>query len=215
MVAMTSSLNRARTLVPRLATRLVLPLVGYALLRPYVGSDAVALAIAGCVPAAWTIGVLLARRRLDPLGLLGVAGFGMSLLLLWLTGGSAVAVKLGEPVVTGVLGLACLVSVPLGRPLYGLVLRATGRATSAVGAGPLTVIIGAILAVHAAVLVLLAITLSTTDYLAVGRPIGWAVLGVGVAGLFWYRKRASSVPESSQIQPPRQVPFERDAVNRT
>lgn len=178
-------------MLPGLAIGIGVPLVGYLVLRPHF-SDAVALAIAGSVPAVRAIGILAVRRKLDPFGVLGMAGVGVSLLLLWLSGGSAIAVKLGEPVLTGLLGVACLVSVPLGKPLYGLLMRVTGRPAMTNAAGPTTVIIGAILAVHAAVVVLLAFTLSSTDYLAVGRPIGWAVLAVGFVGLFWYRKRLTA-----------------------
>jgi hypothetical protein len=174
-------------MLPGLVIGIGVPLLGYLVLRPFL-SDAVALAMAGSVPAIRAIGVLMVRRKLDPFGVLGVAGVGMSLLLLWLSGGSAIAVKLGEPVLTGLLGVACLVSVPLGRPLFALLMRVTGRSATT-NAGTTSVIIGAILTVHAAVVVLLAFTLSSTDYLAIGRPIGWAVLAVGFAGLFWYRKR--------------------------
>lgn len=198
MSAMTTTSQRAKSLLPRLATRIVIPLVGYTVLRPYVGSDAIALAIAAAVPTLWTIGTLVVRRRIDPIGLLSTVGFGVSLLLLWLGGGSSLAVKLGEPIVTGVLGIACLVSVAVGMPLYALILRRTGRPV--VAARQLTAIVGTILFVHAAVVVVLAMTLSTTEFLAIGRLIGWAVLGVGVAGLFAYRRRltnaARTVPDA-------------------
>ena len=186
-----NSRRSARSVLPRLLTRIIVPLAGYAVLRPFVGSDAEALVIAGSVPAAWTLGILVARRRIDPLGLLGTAGFGVSLLLLWFSGGSAVAVKLGEPVVTGLIGVAFLLSVVVGKPLYGMIMRMTRRPVGAY-AKPFTLIIGAILVVHTAVVVALAIALPTTEYLAVGRPVGWAVIAVGLGGLLWYRKRAVS-----------------------
>ncbi|HEX4725511.1 MAG TPA: VC0807 family protein [Pseudonocardiaceae bacterium] len=193
MTMTTERTRMARRMLPGLLTRIVVPLAGYAVLRPFVGSDAVALAVAAAVPTVWTIGSLLVRRKLDPFGVLGMAGFGVSLLLLWLTGGSAIAVKLGEPVVTGLLGVACLVSVVVGKPAYALLMRATGRPATG-GAGTVTVIIGTLLAVHAAVLVLLAFVLSTTDYLAIGRPVGWGVLAIGIAVLFWYRRRFMAHP---------------------
>ncbi|HZV25772.1 MAG TPA: hypothetical protein VFG00_05735 [Acidothermaceae bacterium] len=57
-----------------LAINTVAPLVLYQVIRPHVRSDAVALAIAATVPVIWILLRLLWRRRLDPIGVLAVAG---------------------------------------------------------------------------------------------------------------------------------------------
>ncbi|HEX3792460.1 MAG TPA: VC0807 family protein [Pseudonocardiaceae bacterium] len=189
-----------RRIGPGALVSIVLPLLAYAVLRPRVGSDATALAIAGAIPACWTVGVLAWRRRLDPIGVFGVAGFAVSLLLLWWSGGSALAEKLGEPLLTGLLGLVCLGSLVVGQPLHLVALRVLGRRNPQLAAAArdprrrsvsagFTAIIGGILLAHAVALAALAIALPTTSYLALSRPVGLSVLAVGIAGLLWYRQR--------------------------
>jgi hypothetical protein len=57
-----SMVPSARTLVPQILVAGVLPLIGYALLRPHVTSDWVALAIVMIFPA----GEIIPRTRTDP-----------------------------------------------------------------------------------------------------------------------------------------------------
>ncbi len=57
----------------------------------------------------------------------GAVVYGVALLVTWLTGGSALALELRDAVPTGLLGLACLVSVLVGRPLLDVLLRLLGR----------------------------------------------------------------------------------------
>jgi hypothetical protein len=50
--------------------------------------------------------------------------------------------------------------------------------------------IGAILLVHAVLLVVLALTTSTVTFLAVSRPVSWVVVGGGLAALvLWIRRQ--------------------------
>lgn len=46
-----------------------------------------------------------------------------------------------------------------------------------------TVVIGVLLVVDAVVLVVLAISTSTSTFLAVSRPVSWVIIGGGLAGL--------------------------------
>ena len=195
--------GRLRALLPSVLVNGVVPLVAYALLRPWVGTDAVALAIGTAVPVVTTILLFAVRRRLDPIGVLAVLAYGIALLVLLLSGGNALVLKLQEAVVTGPLGLACLASVAVGRPLHEVVLRVLARrndrwreALRAPGfrrtSSALTLLVGALMTVHAAALLILALTLPTSAYLAVSRPIGWAIIAIGVAGLLFYRNRIRS-----------------------
>ncbi len=53
-----------------------------------------------------------------------------------------------------------------------------------------TWVIGAILLVHALVMVGLALTTSTTTFVAVSRPISLAIVGGGVAAVvYWIRRQ--------------------------
>jgi hypothetical protein len=101
----------------------VAPLIVYRLVRTDVGSDAVALIVSAAIPLAWTLGRLVMQRRVDPIGLLWVAAFGLGILALVLTHGNSFAFKIREPALTGALGLACLASLVIGRPLVLPLLR--------------------------------------------------------------------------------------------
>ncbi|TDV54251.1 VC0807 family protein [Actinophytocola oryzae] len=187
-----------RKVGPSVVISAVVPLVVYTWLRPHTGSDATALLVAAAVPTAFTLGKLAVRRRLDPIGLVAVCCFAVAALVFFATGGNTVVLKLHEAVVTGPLGLVCLASVAIGKPLHQVVLRLVARRSPGMdrpldtpgsrrASNTITGIVGATLVLHALVLLALAVSLPTQTYLEVSRPIGLAVIAVGVGSLFWYR----------------------------
>jgi predicted permease len=72
-----------------LVINFVVPLFAYYLIHPHVRSSALALALAGAIPVAYTLVMLAVRRRLDPVGVVSVAGFGIGVLVSWASGGNA------------------------------------------------------------------------------------------------------------------------------
>lgn len=206
-----STATRRRALLEP-ATRLVinaaLPVVVYLLLRPHLRSDLTALIIAAAIPAGYTAAVLVWRRRLDPVGVVAIVGFATGLLLVVATGGSELVFKLREDIWTGPLGLACLISAAIHRPLLLAALRLVARRNAQVAerirqpgvrriTTVSTVVIGALLAVHAVVLVVLAVSTSTSTFLAVSRPVSWLIIGSGLAGLVvWIRRERGAGPAS-------------------
>jgi hypothetical protein len=190
---------RRRALVASVLLNGAAPLLVYMLLRSRLG-DSGALACGAAIPVAWTLGVSVWRRRIDPIGVAGVCAYGIALLVLMVTGGNTLVLKLHEAIVTGPLGLACLVSVAVRRPLHLVVLRLMARTrpelrevardparrrTSAV----ITSLAGATLVVHFLALLALALSLPTGTYLAVSRPVGLAIIAVGALALVRYRGR--------------------------
>jgi FtsH-binding integral membrane protein len=178
----------------------VAPIVVYAVLRSHVGSDATALAIGTAVPIVVTATGFAIRRRLEPIGTVAVVVFGIALIITALSGGNVLVLKLQDAIVTGPLGLACLVSVAVKRPLHLVVMRLAARRNPAlqrVVDGPaarrnstvMTALLGTMLLLHALVLLALALTESTSTFLSVSRPAGWAITGAGVVALLWYRRR--------------------------
>jgi hypothetical protein len=199
----TSRTSRWR-LVPSLLLNAALPLVAYALVRSHVDSDVTALAIAMAVPVAVTLGGFAVRRRLDPVGAVAVVAFGITLLVVALSGGNPLVLKLQEAVVTGPLGVIFLGSVAIGRPVHLLVFRVLARrdparAARLGGAGRhrtanvVTTLLGTTLVLHALVLLVLALSLPTGAYLAVSRPVGLSIIAAGVAVMLWYRRRIDRV----------------------
>lgn len=188
-------------LLIRLMINLAVPVLAYVLLRPHVHSDITALIIGAAVPTAYSAGVLLWRRRLDAIGAFAIVCFVIGLLLVVATGGNELVFKLREDIWTGTLGLACLISVAARRPLFPVALQLAARRNSQIAerigdpqarriSTVVTGAIGVILLVHALVIVALALTASTTTFLALKAPLSLAIVGGGVTALvFWIRRQ--------------------------
>jgi hypothetical protein len=70
-----------RRIILSLGINALLPLLLYALSRPLLASDAVALAIAAAIPALRTLILWIWRWRVDWIGAPAVLGFGLALAL--------------------------------------------------------------------------------------------------------------------------------------
>lgn len=117
----------------RAAISVLAALIVYFVIRPHVTSDTEALAIAWFIPVLWTLGSSLWLRRLDVLGLFVVVAYGITLALSNVFGAGALPLKLHRALLGGAVGLVCLGSVVIGRPIFLLFIRRstknTGRAT--------------------------------------------------------------------------------------
>lgn len=198
-----------RQIVRVLAAPLVSVAVYFAV-RPPVGSDAAALAVAGVLPAAYAIAVALVRRRAEPWAVLTSAGFAVGCIVSLLAGGSSLPLKLHEASVTFVLGTIVLVAALFRRPLpVGRVLKVP-RADAVIDT-TLSVMVGSFLVLHALLHLALAVILSTSGYLIAGRVVSWATLGVGALCLYAYLRRLRraeaerrSASDASTPSPPRE-----------
>jgi hypothetical protein len=182
-----------------LVINFVVPLLAYYLIHSPVRGSALALALAGAIPVGYTLVTLAVRRRLDLVGVVSVVGFGIGVLVSWASGGSALALELQDPALTGLIGVACLVSVAVGRPLHPVILRLLGRGnpryagtadrtqrkTSLVS----TAIIGLACTGHAVAVTILALTQPTSTFVALQHVVGLPFFGLGIAALFFYRSR--------------------------
>lgn len=178
-----------------LVTSGLVPLVVYSAVRPRVGGDTEALAMGWFVPVAWTLGSSLCRRRLAPLGLAGVVAYGVALCVSVLFGAGALPLKLHHAVVSGLVGLACLVSIAVDRPLLALLIRRLSNITTE-GADSsdvqevlsrrsltrLTVVVGFACLLDAAVQTALAVALPTSEFLSVRAAIHVAAIAFIVMG---------------------------------
>ncbi len=193
-----------RTFLPNLLLTWLVPVATYELISPHVSSDLVALSISAAIPALVTVGTFVFRRKVNVIGLIAVVGFAIGLAVSLFTGGNELAIKLQDPALTGAIGLAFLLSVVLGRPLFLMVERLRRRTTAAVTpavrhrANVLSGLIGATLLVYAIVLTILALTLPTGTFLALSRPIGLPILAIGLGITFWYRRRSVDVSTVSR-----------------
>jgi hypothetical protein len=160
-------------------------------------SDTKALGCAWLLPIVWTFGASWAQRRINLPGLLGTVGYGTALFVSVYLGGGALPLKLYRVVVSAIIGLVCLASVALRRPVFVLLARRVaarvGRsATVARINGPsamhrrlvrLTLAVGIVTLANAALKTFLALTLSTGAFLVATAVIHFAVIAGIVAGL--------------------------------
>jgi hypothetical protein len=181
------------------ALNLVGPLLAYKLIRPHTDSSAMALILSGTIPVAYTLVILAIQRRLSPLGMIGVVTYGLGVLVSWACGGNTLALELQDPAFFGLFGLACLGSVAIRRPLHQTILRWMGRSnphytdianraetrTSMIT----TTVIGLAFTSHAVAVAILALTQSTSTFIAWQQPVGLPFLGLGLGGLFLYATR--------------------------
>lgn len=205
-----AQLALARTLL----VSVVAPWAVYVLLRPHVRSDAEALAIGGAIPAAWILLRLALTHRVDWIAVASVTVFAVTLVVSLLSGGSALPLKLRYSVTTGAMGLVCAVSVAVRRPLPVLLARLPARRDPERAAriqqvlddprrrhrlSVLTAAFGLVLLIDATVRAVLAISLSTTAYLAVSGVVSWVIVGTGLVLLWLYlrlsRRRDGTGPD--------------------
>lgn len=185
-----------RRIGPAVLINLVAPIVVFELIRSTVDNDTLSLAIGAAVPLLWTLGRLVVSRAVDPIGVAGVALYGAGLLVVWLTGGSPLGLELRDAAPTGLIGLGCLASVLVGRPLIVPLLRLTKRTVTLDrrSATMITALAGATLITHAAALTVLAMSLSVGSYVAVHQVVGLSIVAAGAAGIWWYRRRIIAAP---------------------
>ncbi len=170
---------------------LAAPLVSvvvYFAVRPAVGSDAAALAVAGVIPAAYAITAVVIRRRVELWAVLTAASFAVGCVASLLAGGSSLPLKLHEAAVTFVLGIVLLVAVLARRPLPVSRALKVPHAERSIDA-TLSVMVGSFLLLHALLHLALALILSTGAYLTAGRVVSWATLGIGALCLWVYLRR--------------------------
>lgn len=181
----------------RLAAGLLLPLAGYLLIRALVGSSTTALLVITAIPAIWLLGLCIAGRRLDPIGVITLLATVIALAAFALTHGDPLALKLRRGVVTGPIGLAALVSVALRRPVLLLLAEQTAKTKpdlEARLADParrrfltvLTAIVGLFLATDGLSQIVLALTIPTGSFVADSTAVRIVVIGAGAIVTAWY-----------------------------
>ena len=197
-IAPGSMLPSWRHMGPQLLFAGVLPVVAYALLRPHVGSDTTALSAVLVFPLGEVAFERVRRGRFEPIGIIVLTGIVIGLVGSLALGGNATLLKVRESLLTGLFGVACLVSLLTRRPIMFYL----GRSFAAGGDGEkvaafnerwklptvphrfrlTTAVWGFGLVGEAVVRTILALSISTQLFLIVAQVINWTVLGA----LFWF-----------------------------
>ena len=181
-------LPRNRAVLRRTALIMLAPVAAYGLVRPVVGSDALALGVAGAIPVVYSVLLAAVSRRVDPVAVLTAIGFSLACVASVIAGGSSLPLKLHEAAITFGVGLVMVVAVVLGRPLpAGRVLRV--RSTTKAIDSALGAMIGGFLVLHALLHLVVAVSLSTSSYLVASRVVNWGTIAVGALALSAYVRR--------------------------
>ncbi|MEO8611543.1 MAG: VC0807 family protein [Chloroflexota bacterium] len=199
--------QKLRRLQIKLALNLAIngffPPLLYALLRPIVASDTIALALVSGVTAVRIVVGWIWNRKLSWISLATLLGLAVAVIVSQLLGGNPLPLKLHGPLITGLIGAALLISVIVRKPLFFPLLRLLARSqpTFAIqienglsdpeNRRHLTIItaaIGLVLILKTAVDVLLALTLPTDSLLVVARLFNWGVWGSAALLIWWIRK---------------------------
>lgn len=176
----------------RAARRLLVPAAPalvYFGVRPAVASDAAALAVAGAAALVANLVLPASGRRVDPLAVLTAVSFALACVGSLPAAGNPLPLKLHEAAVTFLLGLLLLAGVLVQRPLpIGRYVHLPHSGTQRDMA--LSALIGSFLVLHSLLHLALAMTLSTADYVTVGRAVNLATFALGAACLYAYVHRA-------------------------
>ena len=172
--------------LPSLFFAIVLPVVAYLLLKLLGFADTPALGVATAFPVLHMVWDLITKKELNPVSLVAIVGFLISLLTVYLTHGNNLAFKLWHPILTAVIGVLFLLTVVFNRPLLELAGEGGyGHKKYMI----LTAFMGLVFVSHAASVILLAFSVDTTQFVVWSKIIDFTAVGVLVAGLAVLRKK--------------------------
>lgn len=181
----------------------VLPYVIYIKAEAGIG-QAHALLAASLPPILWSVVEFARNRRVDAVSVLVIAGIVLSLLA-FIGGGSVRFLQLRENLVTGLVGLAFLGSVAIGRPIIYQLARAAKLRESRSDAEKfeelrdneyfrrgmtiMTLVWGFGLLAQTVIACLLVFRMTIRDYLIVSPILGYGAMGGLALWTYWYVKR--------------------------
>jgi hypothetical protein len=193
-----------------------LPYLIYSCVSGRLGA-APALMLSGAPPVLWSVVSFIRERKLDAISILVLSGIALSLLA-FAGGGGVRVLQLRENLVGGLVGLAFLGSVAIGRPLIWQLARAASRRGSAERAAAVealrddsgfrramtvaTLVWGCGLLAVCAVNCTLVFLISIKQFLLVGGPISYAALGLLTAWTYWSVPRAKRSAEARRSPAP-------------
>jgi hypothetical protein len=198
-----------------------LPYVIYDYAKPHLGEVGALIASSG-PPILWSLIEFARLRRVDFISMFVLAGIALSLLAM-LGGGSVKFLQLRERMVTGVIGLAFVVSALIRRPLVYEFARASMKrnqsaeidrfeASNRNNAGfrrvmtTLTLVWGVGLMAEAGLAAVLVWNLTVKQYLIAGPIVGYGVAGCLALWTWLYVKRMRRLGEAREAEASRADP---------
>jgi hypothetical protein len=191
-----------------------LPYLVYDRAKPHLG-EVGALIASSASPIVWSLIEFARRRRVDFISMFVLAGIALSLLAM-LGGGSVKFLQLRERLVTGVIGLAFVVSALIRRPLVYEFARASMKRNQSAELAQfeahrddpgfrrvmttLTMVWGLGLMAEASLAAVLVWNLTVKQYLIAGPIVGYGVAGCLALWTWLYVKRAQRLGEARRVR---------------
>lgn len=177
--------ERLTGLFPKLIVNWLVPLLLYIIMRNIFSNDTIALAVAGAIPAIWTIILWMWSRKVNWIGVIAVLGLFIAMVVSALSGGASLPLKLYHPMIYGAVGLILLISVVIKKPLMIVLLKKFKVGDSERFSNPSinrkitisTAMLGTVLLLNAIIHIFIALTLSTGAYLIISRIITLVTVG--------------------------------------
>jgi hypothetical protein len=195
----------------RLGLGVIVPVAAYLILSSAVHSSLTALAVTEAIPLVWVLAIGLRRHRVEPMALVLAVVLAAAVVVSLAAGGTVLPLKLRRAVITGSLGIACLVSVAARRPLLPAAVdwfvrvwpraerlaRVLGAAAVRRAPVALTLIVGLTLLADATAQVALSLTVSTAAFLGTSRLARIAIFATGIAASALYVRHAAARDKSA------------------
>jgi hypothetical protein len=202
-----SQMTKKLRMIAEIVVNLVLPWLAYTLAKPG-HSEFVALIASSIPPLLWSVVELAWHRRLDALSMLVLGGIALSVIAM-LLGGDARLLLVRESLISGLIGVAFLISLLFKRPLVYFLARATVvRQDAEHGAAHfnewwqdarprrairmITAVWGIGLTGEAALRVWFAWHWTPERFLAIAPTLGYVIAGTISLWTFWFVRRLRS-----------------------
>lgn len=115
--------NNKKSLVTSFIFAFILPVIAYGILKLVAVADTLALGVATAFPVLLTLYTAFKKKKINPIGLVAVCGFLISIVAVYLSNGNDLAFKLWHPILTGAIGIILLFSGAINHPLMGLLAK--------------------------------------------------------------------------------------------
>ncbi|WP_345813731.1 VC0807 family protein [Paraburkholderia sp. PREW-6R] len=198
--------------VLELVVNFLLPWLAYRYALPHLGETG-ALIASAVPPIVWSLIELVRFRRVDALSVIVVAGIVLSVAAM-AVGGSPRMLLLRESLVSGAIGIAFLLSLPMRRPLIFYLARASVAREMEGGAARfealwrerpglaaamrlMTLVWGVGLTAETMLRAWMALTWPVERFLVVSPFIGYGIYGGLTLWTVWYRKTLRSRAEAA------------------
>lgn len=186
----------------------ILPVIAYGILKGFRVSDTVSLGVATAFPVLLTLGTGIKKRKINPIGLVAICGFLISIVAVYLTHGNDLAFKLWHPILTGTIGIVFLFSSAINRPIMGVLLKNKHVISVSTDRNEredlpdekremdrflmsFTLFMGAIFALHALATIMLAFLVGTTSFVLLSKGIDILAILLLILGIYFINKKFS------------------------